>query len=77
MTLARTTAGINKAGEASTAHGQIRATDASQRAFPTSVAKQSPISWQDLPRDRVQPNVDSICLRQCDPEWYRFGNISE
>ena len=35
MILGRTTAGINKAEDAGTAHGQINSTGALQRVFPT------------------------------------------
>ena len=39
MNLARTTAGINKTEDASTARGQISSTDALQRVFPTTVSR--------------------------------------
>ena len=38
MPLARTTAGINKAEDAGTAHGQISSTDALRRVFLTTVS---------------------------------------
>ena len=62
MTIGRTTAGINKAEDAGTAHGQISSTNALQRVFPTTVSSYLPISWLDLTGDFVRPN---------------FGNISE
>ena len=39
MTLARTTAGVNKAEEAGTAHWQIMSVDVLQRVLPTMVAR--------------------------------------
>ena len=60
MTLMRTTASINKTGEAGTTHGQIRSTDALRRVLPTRLTRVSHVSWLDPPGDLVRPKFSNI-----------------
>ena len=65
MTFMRTTAGINKAEDAGTAHGQINSTDALQRVFPTTVSGHLRFrAWirQEILYGRSSVTFD---LRQC------------
>ena len=59
MTLARTTAGINKAEDAETAHGQINPPMRCSELSDDGV-RLSPIAGLDPPRDLVRPKFSNI-----------------
>ena len=63
MIIARTTGGINKAGDAGTAHGQISSTDALQLVFPTTVS--SYLTFHGSVRHEATENRKDYC-RQLD-----------
>ena len=66
MTLWRTAAGINKAEDAGTAHGQINSTGALQRVFPTRLSSYLQFRGWICQATLCGRSLVTFDLRQCD-----------